>query len=131
MSRRSFLLQVLPVSEVDSTWFGDLLRLLSVPALVLLNGLFVAGEFALVAVRKTQVEEMVRQGRKGAKQLEGAILRLDRSIAATQLGITLASLGLGWVGEPALARLIQPWFSALGHIWQPIVVHSAATAVSS
>ena len=80
---------------MDSTWLGDLLRLLSVPALVLLNAVFVAGEFALVAVRKTQVEEMVRLGRKGAKQLDSAIRRLDRSIAATQLGITLASIGLG------------------------------------
>jgi putative hemolysin len=115
---------------MDTTWVGDLLRLLSVPALVLLNALFVAGEFALVCVRKTQVEEMVRQGRKGAKQLEAAIVRLDRSIAATQLGITLASIGLGWVGEPALARLIQPLFSFLSVSWAPIAAHSAATTVA-
>src|SRR5438132_7249525 len=115
---------------MDNTWVGDLLRLLSVPALVLLNALFVAGEFALVSVRKTQVEEMVRQGRKGAKRLEAAIVRLDRSIAATQLGITLASIGLGWVGEPALARLIQPLFSFLSVSWAPIAAHSAATTVA-
>jgi putative hemolysin len=115
---------------MDKTWVGDLLRLSSVPALVLLNALFVAAEFALVSVRKTQVEEMVRQGRKGAKQLEGAIVRLDRSIAATQLGITLASIGLGWVGEPALARLIQPLFAFLSASWAPIAAHSAATTVA-
>ncbi|TMQ30963.1 MAG: HlyC/CorC family transporter [Planctomycetota bacterium] len=118
------------VVAMDNTWVGDLLRLLSVPALVLLNALFVAGEFALVSVRKTQVEEMVRQGRKGAKRLEAAIVRLDRSIAATQLGITLASIGLGWVGEPALARLIQPLFSFLSASWAPIAAHSAATTVA-
>jgi len=118
------------VVAMDNTWVGDLLRLLSVPALVLLNALFVAGEFALVSVRKTQVEEMVRQGRKGAKRLEAAIVRLDRSIAATQLGITLASIGLGWVGEPALARLIQPLFSFLSVSWAPIAAHSAATTVA-
>src|SRR5207253_11060663 len=118
------------VVAMDNTWVGDLLRLLSVPALVLLNALFVAGEFALVSVRKTQVEEMVRQGRKGAKRLEAAIVRLDRSIAATQLGITQASIGLGWVGEPALARLIQPLFSFLSVSWAPIAAHSAATTVA-
>src|SRR5438445_12886213 len=115
---------------MDNTWVGDLLRLLSVPALVLLNALFVAGEFALVSVRKTQVEEMVRQGRKGAKRLEAAIVRLDRSIAATQLGITLASIGLGWVGEPALARLSQPLFSFLAEEWQSLATHSVATVVA-
>src|SRR5439155_11652920 len=91
-----------------SDWVWELVELLSVPALVAINGLFVAVEFALVAVRKTRIEEMVRQGVKGAKAAESAINRLDRSIAATQLGITLASIGLGWIGEPALARLMQP-----------------------
>ena len=59
-----------------------------------------------------------------------SILTLDRSIAATQLGITLASIGLGWVGEPALARLIQPLFSFLSASWAPIAAHSAATTVA-
>ena len=56
-----------------------------------MNGLFVATEFALVAIRKTRVEEMVHHGQKGAKGVESAVVHLDRSIAATQLGITLAS----------------------------------------
>ena len=119
-----------PISGADSTWLADLVRLLSVPALVILNGIFVAGEFALVSMRKTQVEEMVRLGRKGSKQLEHALERLDRSIAATQLGITLASIGLGWVGEPALARLMQPYFHFLEGFWVPIAAHSAATVVA-
>jgi putative hemolysin len=119
-----------PVPGLDSTWLADLMRLLSVPALVILNGIFVAGEFALVSMRKTQVEEMVRLGRKGSKQLEHALERLDRSIAATQLGITLASIGLGWVGEPALARLLQPLFRFLEGFWVPIAAHSAATVVA-
>jgi len=101
--------------------------LLSIPALVILNGLFVAAEFALVSVRKTRVEEMVRQGVKSAKILEGAIDRLDRSIAATQLGVTLASLGLGWVGEPALAQLLEPLFP---RTWAPFGPHSLATALT-
>ena len=86
-----------------------LLGLLSVPALVVLNGFFVAAEFALVAVRKTRVEEMVSAGRPRApRPSQDAVDHLDRTIAATQLGITLASIALGWVGEPALARLLEP-----------------------
>jgi CBS domain containing-hemolysin-like protein len=98
--------------------------------LVVINGLFVAAEFALVAVRKTRVEEMVQQGEKGAKALQTAIDHLDRSIAATQLGVTFASVGLGWLGEPALARLLQPWFEALPGAWSLVATHSAATAIA-
>ncbi len=101
-----------------------------IPALVVLNGLFVAAEFALVAVRKTRVEEMVQQGQKGAKALQTAIEHLDRSIAATQLGVTLASIGLGWLGEPALARLLLPWFESLPGSWSAVATHSMATAIA-
>src|SRR5713101_8775797 len=111
------MLAALVMPEAPSDWVRDLLGLLSVPALVVLNGLFVAAEFALVSVRKTQVEEMVRLGLSEAKPLEAAINRLDRSIAATQLGITLASIGLGWVGEPAFARLLHPLFEGLPGAW--------------
>src|ERR671926_1381248 len=97
----------------DGSWAFSVLSLLSVPLLVALNGLFVAAEFALVAVRKTRVEEMVRQGQRGAKVVDEAVANLDRSIAATQLGITLASIALGWVGEPALARLFEPLAGAV------------------
>jgi CBS domain containing-hemolysin-like protein len=119
----------IPLGEANN-WILEVLGLLSVVALVLLNGLFVAVEFALVAVRKTQVEEMVQLGRKGAKALETAINRLDRSIAATQLGITAASIGLGWMGEPTLARLLQPLFSFLHDSWVPIASHTAATVIA-
>lgn len=104
----------------------DLLLFLTFPALVVLNGLFVATEFSLVAIRRTRVEELVRQGVRGAKAVETAVVNLTRSIAAVQLGITLASIGLGFVGEPALARLITPLFSSLGLAWQGAVAHSLA-----
>jgi CBS domain containing-hemolysin-like protein len=104
--------------------------LLGIPVLVVLNGLFVAAEFALVAVRKTRVEEMVRKGIKRAKPLETALSRMDRSIAATQLGITLTSIGLGWLGEPALARLLQPVFQSLPGSWSTVAAHSAATVLA-
>jgi CBS domain containing-hemolysin-like protein len=108
----------------------DTVRLLLVPLLVVLNGLFVAAEFALVAVRKTRIEEMVRAGLKGARSAENAINRLDRSIAATQLGITLASLGLGWVAEPALVDLLMPLFASLPGAWSAAAAHSTAVVVA-
>src|ERR1700730_12528505 len=73
-------------------WLWDVLGLLSIPALVALNAFFVAAEFSLVAVRRTRVEQMVLQGVKGARAVEGAVANITRYIAATQLGITLASI---------------------------------------
>lgn len=87
--------------------FETLLRLFAVLVLVALNGFFVATEFALVSVRRTRVEEIADQGVAGATRVQRALGDLDRYIAATQLGITMASLGLGWLGEPAVARLLQ------------------------
>jgi len=84
----------------------DVLALLTVPALVLLNGLFVAVEFALVSTRRTRIEELKAKGVSGAGAVLAAMDNLDHSIAATQLGITLASIGLGFAGEPAMARLM-------------------------
>src|SRR5262245_31850987 len=95
------------------SYFWSVVGLLAVPALVALNGLFVAAEFSLVAVRRTRVEELIKRGVRGAKSIQSAIIHLDRTIAATQLGITLASIGLGWVGEPALARLLAPLFEVV------------------
>jgi CBS domain containing-hemolysin-like protein len=109
---------------------GDILGLLAIPALVVLNGIFVAAEFALVSVRKTRIEELVKLGVKGAKTLEAAVTALDRSIAATQLGITLASIGLGWLGEPALARLLRPVFEFLHEEWRAVATHSASTIIA-
>jgi putative hemolysin len=96
----------------------------------MVNGLFVAAEFALVAVRTTRIEELVAQGVKGARAVDAAMRNLSRSIAATQLGITLASIGLGFAGEPALAHLIQPLFQWVTEEWQPVAAHSVATAIA-
>ena len=86
----------------------DFLGLGAVALLVLANGFFVAAEFSLVSVRRTRIAELVEQGNAAAESVQAAIEDPDRIIAATQLGITLASLALGWVGEPALAHLIYP-----------------------
>ena len=85
-------------------WIGIAAVLLLVAA----NGFFVAAEFSLVAVRRSRVAELVAQERRHARALLHTVDRLDASLAATQLGITLSSLALGWVGEPALAHLIEP-----------------------
>jgi CBS domain containing-hemolysin-like protein len=89
-----------------------------IPVLVAINGFFVAAEFALVALRKTRVEEMVNQKVPRAGGLMDAVIDLDRSVAAAQLGITLASLALGLVSEPALAQLLEPLFKSLPEPWQ-------------
>ncbi len=109
-----------------------LIGLASVIALVLLNGFFVAAEFALVSVRRTRVEEMVSQGVRGAQAVRKAIHDPDQFIAATQLGITLASLGLGWVGEPALAHLIDPLLALLplSETWHNVTAHTFSAAIA-
>jgi len=83
-------------------------RVLVALFLVVLNGFFVASEFAFVRVRSTSVEQLAEEGRPGSAALEDVMANLDDYLAATQLGITIASLGLGWVGEPAVAALIEP-----------------------
>jgi CBS domain containing-hemolysin-like protein len=95
---------------VPWTAFG----LLAIVALILANAYFVATEFALVAVRRSQIQLWQAEGRRGAGAAARAVARLDDSIAATQLGITLASIGLGFLGEPALVRLLAPLLDRLG-----------------
>jgi len=115
----------------DVHWAWTVLGLLSVPALVALNGFFVAAEFALVGVRKTRVEELVRQGNPRARAVQEAVTHLDRYIAATQLGITLASIALGWLGEPALSRLIEPLLlNVMPESWAVPVGHTIAVAIA-
>jgi CBS domain containing-hemolysin-like protein len=106
------------------------LGLVAVFALVLANGFFVAAEFALVSVRKSRVAELVSERRTHARALQRATDQLDAYLAATQLGITISSLALGWVGEPALAHLIIP---ALGFLPDPVgttAAHTIAVVIS-
>lgn len=82
--------------------------------LVLLNGFFVAAEFAIVKVRATRIEELVREGDRRARSARHLIRHLDAYLSATQVGITIASLGLGWVGEHALGGLVGRALAPLG-----------------
>ncbi len=105
-------------------------QLLLIVVLVLLNGYFVASEFSLVAVRKTRIDELVRKKNRAAKLVQLAIQEMDTYISATQLGITIASLALGWVGEPVLAHLIEPFFSFLPKEGSLITSHVLAFIIA-
>ncbi len=105
-------------------------RLISVLVLVGLNAFFVAAEFSLVSVRRTRVEELIAQGNRAAVVVGRAVADPDRFIAATQLGITLASLGLGWIGEPALAGLLVPLLRFLPQAWIGAAAHSIAGTIA-
>jgi CBS domain containing-hemolysin-like protein len=104
--------------------------LTAVVVLVLANAFFVAAEFALVGSRKTRLEEMIRAGDRKAILARRALQSLDRYISATQLGITLASLGLGWVGEPALAHVIEGGFRFLPAPLATVASHTVAVAIA-
>jgi CBS domain containing-hemolysin-like protein len=97
--------------------------------LILANAFFVAAEFALVKVRGARIEDLARRGSPLARVARRVINNLDTSLAAAQLGVTLASLGLGWIGEPTVAQLIEPLLNFVG-IWSPTVVHGSSFAVA-
>jgi CBS domain containing-hemolysin-like protein len=112
-----------PSIDLPPAW-GLLLGLL----LVGLNGFFVAAEFALVKVRPTQIDPYVALGQRRARIARHMIRHLDAYLSATQLGITLSSLALGWIGEPAFAWLIEPLVRQFTE--DPKVLHSVALTVS-
>ncbi|HWG85853.1 MAG TPA: hemolysin family protein [Deinococcales bacterium] len=93
---------------------NDLLGLLALLVLVALNGFFVAAEFSLVSVRRTRIDQLVDEGSGAARRAQQAIKHLDLYIAATQLGITMASLAIGFIAEPAIEHLIAPSLHASG-----------------
>ena len=107
-----------------------LLGLSAVVVLVLANAFFVSAEFALVGARKTRLDELARAGDGKARLARRAVQSLDRYISATQLGITLASLGLGWIGEPALSSLIQGAFRWLPGAAATIATHATASIIA-
>src|ERR1700733_7405736 len=95
------------------------LKILAVLALVLMNGFFVAAEFSLVRIRETQLDTLVAKNWRRAKMARHIVRNLNSYLSATQLGITMASLGLGWLGQSVFTRLFSPVVSLVG-------IHSAA-----
>ncbi len=98
--------------------------------LLLLNAFFVLAEFAIVKVRSTRLEELARKGHRQAKLAQYTVKHLDGYLSAIQLGITMASLGLGWVGEPALAHLITPLFSLFHIPLSPTVSYTISITIA-
>src|SRR6266436_3934297 len=105
-----------------------ILNAIVILALVLLNGFFVASEFALVKVRTSQLDALEDEGNKRAAFVRHVISNLDAYLSATQLGITLSSLGLGWIGEPYVAQLLQPILLRIG-VSSPTVISGISFAI--
>jgi len=106
----------------------NVLKVLAVLALVLLNGFFVAAEFALVRIRETQLDVLVAKGWRRAKMAQHIVRNLNSYLSATQLGITMVSLGLGWIGQPVFTTLLEPLLVPLG-IVSTAWLHSISFAV--
>ncbi len=105
-------------------------NLIFIVLLLFINGFFVAAEFALVGVRKTRICQLANEGNFDAKLALDAVKNIDRYIAAIQLGITIASLGIGWVGESTLAKVLLPLFNFLPGNYDTIASHTVAVAVA-
>jgi len=105
------------------TWY-----LLLALAFIVVNGVFVAAEFAIVKVRPTQIAELAASGNRRARMSRRILKRMDSYLSATQLGVTLMSLALGWIGEPAFEHMIEPWLTSLGAFTVPVAHSIAATA---
>src|SRR5574344_1173449 len=110
---------------------GDIfLKLFVIAFLLLANGFFVAAEFSMVSVRKTRITELTKEGNFSAKLALDALKDLDKFIAAVQLGVTMSSIGLGWVGEATIAELIMPLFGFMNHFAQVTTTHSISIAIA-
>ncbi len=107
-----------------------LFNLFVIAILLFANGFFVASEFAIVSVRKTRIAQLTKEGNFSAKIALEALKDLDRFIAAVQLGITISSIGLGWVGEATLVRIIEPLFDFLPQNYQLVAAHSISVAIA-
>lgn len=107
------------------------LRLIAVLVLVLANAFFVAAEFALVGARRSRIDAQSAAGDRTARVLQQTLDHLDRYLSATQLGITLSSLALGWIGESALASLFDQLFRLAGYAAPPALTHTAAAVTTA
>ncbi|HET8573230.1 MAG TPA: hemolysin family protein [Edaphocola sp.] len=123
-------LQTVILSSVDAAEPLSLLKILFTLFLVLLNGFFVAAEFAIVKVRSSQIDVKADVNKQLAKTAKTIVNNLDAYLAATQLGVTLASLGLGWIGEGVMTAIIFKLFALFGASIDPGLAHSLAVPVA-
>jgi CBS domain containing-hemolysin-like protein len=112
-----------------SSWITDVVNICLAMLLVFINGYFVAVEFALVKIRPGRLDQLVENNRPFAATAYWLTQRMDASLSACQLGITMASLGLGWIGEPAIAHLLRPLLQTIGVVSE-IWIHGIAFAVA-
>ncbi len=99
--------------------------------LVLINGFFVAAEFALVRSRRGKIEQLVEEGDSGAEKVRAQLDQIDETLSACQVGITMASIGIGFLGEPALASLIEPAFGGLSHGVASVIAFAIAFTLAT
>jgi len=109
-----------PVTTEPVSWISIIIKIVVVMILVAVNGFFVAAEFAFVGVRRSRIEALAAEGNKSAQRLLGLLDNLNAYLSASQLGITLASLALGWLGEPVVAAILE---NSLGNLIPPAWLH--------
>ena len=105
-----------------------LLRIFLILLLVAANAFFAAAEFALVSIRETRIQQLIDAHRIGARIVQKLHRNLDEVVNGVQLGVTVVSLTLGWVGEPLLAQIMQHWFGDMPHVM--IYAHGAAIVIA-
>src|SRR5436305_12185508 len=127
------LILLVPIADVVARYWDPpvilIAKLVTVGALVILNGFFVVAEFALVKIRDSQIKTLVDEDARRAVLVKQIKDNLNAYLSACQVGITAASLGLGWLGEPFLARMLQPFFVLTG-IESPAVIRSISFALA-
>jgi len=126
-SKILFFFATEPVTTAEAeSWLSIALKIFSVLVLVFLNGFFVAAEFAFVAVRKTRIESLAAEGKASAKRLMGILNNMSAYLSASQLGITLASLGLGALGEPVVEAMLGGALNGLPEWWRHFISYGIA-----
>lgn len=118
--------QTLPSSSFDLGY--SIFMVFVALFLVLLNGFFVLSEFSIVKVRRTKIEEMIKEKKPGAKKALEVTSKLDTYLSACQLGITLSSLALGWIGEPAIAKMLESALLKLG--FNAVFIHTISFIIA-
>jgi CBS domain containing-hemolysin-like protein len=93
----------------------SVLLLVLLVVLIVVNGFFVAAEFALVRSRRSRIEQLAAAGESGAEEVVEQLDKITESLSACQIGVTMASIGIGFLGEPSLAKLLEPIFGGLSH----------------
>lgn len=106
----------------------SLISLTLVLFLVLLNGFFVSAEIALVKVKSSRIDALAEEGHRNARHAQKILRNLDGYISACQFGITLVSIGLGWIGERTISSLISPWFTGIG--WSDTAIHAVSLVIA-